>query len=889
MKSILVFLLFISFSMAYSANGMLIKTTANGGKWNDAATWEGGQIPSAGDDVEITSTVEIIGDCVCRNLTVNTNAILTKPYSNSNSALLVVAANLQNFGTISNLSPIEIEITVKGNTTNNGTLQSEKIVLGLGGNLVNDGLLAYIKLHSENGNVHRFSGDGKFTNLIINEQNFGIEILNNITFDNAKFNLLGGKMLIATKTILEFKNSQIAEIELEGKGTESKLLTDYNTWYHNVSLNGITIKGDFRVREGVEIYGEVVLADYLSNTTDNNFKHDLRINGKFINNGTLKKDVYTKLNVECNGSIVNNGTWICDNFLLSEETRHISSATDKPFQAQNITIRLNELKIEKELSFANSTITYFGCKTLLSENAFLGISNSKINGAQFVGVGKNCIIKSDKQSVISNSSFSNIVLEEEFHFDGKIKVFNQLTNNGMITKFHQSKDCEIEMEGSFINNGTIQNDDIELLINLKGSLINNNLIKGNVKFIVSDNVVNNGTLQNSHFIIVGEEEHLFDAGKNSIISCKNFTIAPSFENINNTSEKRVSISNALNQQMLMRISSDISFENTHVDFSNSMLKIDGNSTTIRLIGGSMVNIGIESDSVANTLFVENNAYIENAMLSNLSLGGTVYFGQWVELKGRIINLNTLRNRNFANPCDLDIRGDIINRGLIANSNEQKFNINCYGNIENYGMWENDAINVIGKTVHHLSSDNNSPISAKKFTMQSGNTLKIDTHLKIKVDLFDGGGGDVIMRNTTVIELLGNKVSNANRSEPNKFINAHVIAEGSGCVFKAQNPALISNVSFSKVKLIGDISVGKGVVLKDTIWLNPDCILQKSNEPNDIVVQVDGLIRNNGKIQNTNSYKLILKGTGKIEKTVEISATGVQNHLEIVTTPPVPEK
>jgi len=80
-----------------------------------------------------------------------------------------------------------------------------------------------------------------------------------------------------------------------------------------------------------------------------------------------------------------------------------------------------------------------------------------------------------------------------------------------------------------------------------------------------------------------------------------------------------------------------------------------------------------------------------------------------------------------------------------------------------------------------------------------------------------------------------------------------------------------------------------VVLKDTIWLNPDCILQKSNEPNDIVVQVDGLIRNNGKIQNTNSYKLILKGTGKIEKTVEISATGVQNHLEIVTTPPVPEK
>lgn len=120
MKKITMFLvamLFVSISFGQ------ITSTEVGGNWNDASTWIGGVLPTANDDVVIDGTVYHNSEKdACRNLTVNSEKILTTLNAKMTGRLLKITGDLINNGSIQNNNDIRFQIGVAGNIINNGVL-----------------------------------------------------------------------------------------------------------------------------------------------------------------------------------------------------------------------------------------------------------------------------------------------------------------------------------------------------------------------------------------------------------------------------------------------------------------------------------------------------------------------------------------------------------------------------------------------------------------------------------------------------------------------------------------------------------------------------------------------------------------------------------------------
>ncbi|HQP26656.1 MAG TPA: hypothetical protein PLL58_02405, partial [Candidatus Syntrophosphaera sp.] len=75
-----------------------ITSTTAGGNWNNPATWGGGQIPTAYDDVVIAGPVKACDthDCFCNHLTVNAGSFLYGGNGGGSEDGLYVYGNLTN-------------------------------------------------------------------------------------------------------------------------------------------------------------------------------------------------------------------------------------------------------------------------------------------------------------------------------------------------------------------------------------------------------------------------------------------------------------------------------------------------------------------------------------------------------------------------------------------------------------------------------------------------------------------------------------------------------------------------------------------------------------------------------------------------------------------------
>ena len=89
-KSLFTFSLLLATLHSFAAT---ITSTAGGGNWNSAATWVGGVIPGAGDNVIIAGNVTVNANASVTNVTINTGATLT-----CNNAGMTVSGNWTNNG-----------------------------------------------------------------------------------------------------------------------------------------------------------------------------------------------------------------------------------------------------------------------------------------------------------------------------------------------------------------------------------------------------------------------------------------------------------------------------------------------------------------------------------------------------------------------------------------------------------------------------------------------------------------------------------------------------------------------------------------------------------------------------------------------------------------------
>ncbi|RLD57905.1 MAG: hypothetical protein DRJ05_08935, partial [Bacteroidetes bacterium] len=164
------------------ANADTFHSTTVGGDWTDLDTWEENAVPSASDDVIITSSSTVyvdINNAECYNITVETGATLRN--KNNQSRILFIYGDIINNGIVTTPNS-SLTLNIYGNIDNNGVWSNYSTnFTGLGSHTITQG--AGYKFSGEDFNAADTTGQ--------------ITALSDITFDKTDIDLNGVTLIIS--------------------------------------------------------------------------------------------------------------------------------------------------------------------------------------------------------------------------------------------------------------------------------------------------------------------------------------------------------------------------------------------------------------------------------------------------------------------------------------------------------------------------------------------------------------------------------------------------------------------------------------------------------------------------------------------------------------------
>ena len=277
-----------------------------GGRWDDPNTWYELKVPGKETNVTITSdSVWLpVAYAECKNLTVNSGALLTIPTDVGGA--LTVYGNIVNDGAIRyNDHRQDFWLGVNGNITNNGTwkvgtveligTKDQELSMASGkafegeffNNMDTSGVIkATTDLTFKTGT--NFFVYPTWTTLDMQNHNLVLDGINRPTLDYLNLGLINGAVILNPKSISCINNGVLQSVDCKGTYglNDTVLLAGYVTFEGAVTVNG-------KLRHGAAI-------GYLG------------INGNIINNGLIDEDV----SIEITGDITNNGIWKAANTYL---------------------------------------------------------------------------------------------------------------------------------------------------------------------------------------------------------------------------------------------------------------------------------------------------------------------------------------------------------------------------------------------------------------------------------------------------------------------------------------------------------------------------------------------------------------------------------------------
>ena len=269
-----------------------ITTTAQGGKWGDKTTWIGGVVPTATDNVIITSTVTANGGSYSstsypmNNLTINSGGKIIREKNSGGLSYLTISGNLINNGEIIDYNDY-FDIKLSGNLINNGVLKPR-----------------YINMDGANQQLSGSSAiECKQINLNMSDE-FAVAV-SNLMFKNCRINsgvsTTNKKLKMGNFSLSLFADSIrydsyygsvsssseiVIPIVYDGTGilnAENSLVG--GTIYGNVTVKSpsyaffkdLTVEGNLTLDEGAKVSSQVNL-------------QKLRVKGDFTNYADLNKD-----------------------------------------------------------------------------------------------------------------------------------------------------------------------------------------------------------------------------------------------------------------------------------------------------------------------------------------------------------------------------------------------------------------------------------------------------------------------------------------------------------------------------------------------------------------------------------------------------------------------
>lgn len=269
-----------------------IKSTAQGGKWSDKTTWIGGVVPTATDNVIITSTVTANGGSYT-----STSYLMTNITVNSGGKII----REKNSGGLSYLK-------ISGNLTNNGEIidYNDYFDIDLAGNLINNGILKprYINLTGEN---QQISGTKAIEcrQINLNMKDEFAFALSDLMFKNCRVNsgvsITTKKLKMGKYSLSLFADSIrydsyygsvsssseiVVPIVFDGIG----ILNADNSLVGGTIFGNVTVKSpSYAFFKDVTVEGNLILDEGVKVSSQGNLTK-LRVKGDFTNYADLNKD-----------------------------------------------------------------------------------------------------------------------------------------------------------------------------------------------------------------------------------------------------------------------------------------------------------------------------------------------------------------------------------------------------------------------------------------------------------------------------------------------------------------------------------------------------------------------------------------------------------------------
>jgi len=421
------------FSLLFSLNIVAqttITSTASGGLWNAASTWEGGIVPTASSHVVINGPVNINGDFTCNNLTINTAGSIKNQYAYSPT------------------------FTVNGKMINNGTVTKNP-----------DGYSFYLKIYSDienngtwapaqttwsgNSDQRIKAASGKSFNgyLLTTDSIGGIifdsdVLLSGNTWDMNKCQITtNGFNLLTQNCILN----------------HGKIISDKSLVLNNTSISSMTFSGNYSLDGKVRVRGDNVFNGIVTvlDTLYNEYAYSptITFNAEIINNGKIIRNPSGySFYLNALNNIENNGIWApTQTTFLGKSDQNIKQATGKSFQGYFLTTdTLGQIVLGSDVTFDSNTWDWNKSK-LLTNGFKLTTMNYQLNNGNII---------SNDNLILRNTGIASMTFNGDYKIDGKVGVKGDNVFNGIATILdtlnnQYAYSPTLTVNGKIINNGVI--------------------------------------------------------------------------------------------------------------------------------------------------------------------------------------------------------------------------------------------------------------------------------------------------------------------------------------------------------------------------------------------------------------------------------------------------
>jgi len=718
------------------------------------------------------------------------------------------AANCSTHGTVTNNGSLQNDyygqtLVVNDNFINNGTVQNwvSGFTISLYGNFTNNGTLVNSNFYlygTTDQTITELNGNTFNTSSFTSNKPSGkIIVLTDIDFLNCQVNMNNDTMLVQNNGTVKFVGSELISAVLlanDAKSGNLKLNMNEASGISNCHVFNPEVLGKVKSANN-NFYGDILVTDTLEN---NYFGYTINIHGNITNNGVIQ-DYVSNLNLNIEGNIINNGVWSNTNTYFSGSTdQHIECLNGKSFTGHQITNNNSsgDIYIDNIAYFDNVQLHFNDHNLIIPANSEFKIHDQFLYRCNVIGADASSIIIGEGAFDTDAPYFQNVIFTN-LSFQGDINIHGD--------------NCSTH--GTVINNGSLQNNYYTYNLFVYDIFINNGTIKNWISGFgikLYGDFTNNGIMTNIALGLYGTTDQTLTQLNNNSFDLGSLTsLKPSGQIISAT---------------------DLTFNNVNINLEHDTLIVPDNSS-ISVSGNYLYRADILPVAGRFNLYMENNAYLQDCNLNEVSLSGTIDCNNTNVLYGTTINDGIFQNDYYS--YTVVFNGDFINNGIIRNY-VSALTMNMYGNIVNNGIWDNTTIGFYSTMDQEVSLDDGQVFSPSYFySYKSSGKIIALTDLSFDNTDIHLDHDTLIMPDNSTISISANRLYKSNIHATSGRFNLFM-----------ENNAYMHECNLSEVTLYGTVDCNNGNVLYGTT-IN-EGIFQ--NDYYSYWVTIDGDIINNNTIQ-----------------------------------------